>query len=235
MTRSHSCDIQQLCEPLSSCITVTFVTADGSTARYVNETFTSASGLEVPITQLAVDSGYAATEVYQWARKQGHRVVVIKGDSRAAALLGNPAPIEIGPLGAKIKRGVKVWPVNSGMAKEELYRWLRLERPTDEDIQQGQSYPPGYCHFPRYSEEYFKQITAEQLVTKILKGYGRHEWQMGWLRKGVGELIRQAGLQLMDLLMQEEVRELAGERSQRQPERTANRWASERGFCVIGS
>ena len=28
---------------------------------------------------------------------------------------------------------------------------------------------------------------------------------IGWLRKGVGELIRQAGLQLMDLLMQEEV------------------------------
>ena len=39
---------------------------------------------------------------------------------------------------------------------------------------------------------------------------------VGWLRKGVGELIRQAGLQLMDLLMQEEVRELVGERSQRQ-------------------
>jgi putative transposase len=56
---------------------------------------------------------------------------------------------------------------------------------------------------------------------------------VGWLRKGVGELIRQAGLQLMDLLMQEEVRELAGERSQRQPERTASRWGSERGFCVV--
>ena len=42
---------------------------------------------------------------------------------------------------------------------------------------------------------------------------------VGWLRKGVGELIRQAGLQLMDLLMQEEVRGLAGERSQRQPEK----------------
>jgi putative transposase len=56
---------------------------------------------------------------------------------------------------------------------------------------------------------------------------------MGWLRKGVGELIRQAGLQLMDLLMQEEVRELAGERSQRQSERSANRWGSERGFCVV--
>jgi len=56
---------------------------------------------------------------------------------------------------------------------------------------------------------------------------------VGWLRKGVGELIRQAGLQLMDLLMQEEVRELAGERSQRQPDRTASRWGSERGYCVV--
>src|SRR5260370_7357266 len=56
---------------------------------------------------------------------------------------------------------------------------------------------------------------------------------VGWLRKGVGELIRQAGLRLMDLLMQEEVRELVGERSQRQAERTANRWGSERGYCGV--
>src|SRR5438067_4910645 len=56
---------------------------------------------------------------------------------------------------------------------------------------------------------------------------------MGWLRKGVGELIRQAGLQLIDLLMQEEVRELVGERSQPQAERTANRWGSEQGYCVV--
>ena len=56
---------------------------------------------------------------------------------------------------------------------------------------------------------------------------------VGWRHKGVGELIRQAGLQLMDLLMREEVRELVGERSQRQAERTANRWGSERGYCVV--
>jgi phage terminase large subunit GpA-like protein len=63
------------------------------------------------------------------------------------------------------------------MAKEELYRWLRLERPTDEDLEQGIPFPPGYCHFPRYSEEYFKQITAEQLVAKLVKGYRKLEWQ----------------------------------------------------------
>src|SRR5947209_10483755 len=56
---------------------------------------------------------------------------------------------------------------------------------------------------------------------------------VGWLRKGVGELIRQAGLQLMDLLMQEEVREVVGERSQRQTERRANRWGVEHGYCVV--
>ena len=56
---------------------------------------------------------------------------------------------------------------------------------------------------------------------------------VGWLRKGVGELIRQAGLQLIELLMEEEVRELVGERNQRQPGRKASRWGSERGYCVV--
>jgi putative transposase len=67
---------------------------------------------------------------------------------------------------------------------------------------------------------------AMQIVLPMAK-------MVGWLRKGVGELIRQAGLQLMDLLMQEEVRELVGERSQRQTERTANRWGTEHGYCVV--
>ena len=143
----------------------------------LNETFTTASGLELPILQLAIDSGFATTEVYQWARRQGGRVLVVKGDSRAPSLLGAAAPVDVGPQGARIKRGIRVWPVNSGMAKEELYRWLRLDRPTDEDIEKGNIFPPGFCHFPKYSDEYFKQITAEQLVTKLVKGYRRHEWQ----------------------------------------------------------
>jgi len=56
---------------------------------------------------------------------------------------------------------------------------------------------------------------------------------VGWLRDGVGALIRQAGLRVMELLMEEEVRERVGERSQPLPERTANRWGKERGFCVV--
>src|SRR3954447_11829840 len=56
---------------------------------------------------------------------------------------------------------------------------------------------------------------------------------VGWLREGVGKLIRQAGLQLIELLMEEEVRQLVGERSRPLAERTANRWGSERGYCVV--
>src|SRR6266478_3471094 len=56
---------------------------------------------------------------------------------------------------------------------------------------------------------------------------------VGWLRQGVGALIRQAGLRVMELLMEEEVRERVGERSQPQPDRAANRWGKERGFCVV--
>ena len=87
------------------------------------------------------------------------------------------------------------------------------------------------------------QIEAQRAVKQLeaMAAEGNPAVQMvlpmaemvGWLRKGVGELIRQAGLQLMDLLMQEEVRELVGERSQRQAERTANRWVSERGYCMV--
>src|SRR3982750_2737381 len=36
---------------------------------------------------------------------------------------------------------------------------------------------------------------------------------VGWLREGVGELIRRAGLQMIELLMEEEVRHLLGERN----------------------
>jgi putative transposase len=56
---------------------------------------------------------------------------------------------------------------------------------------------------------------------------------LGWLKQGVGELIRQAGVQIIGLMMEEEVRELVGERSQPQAERKANRWGSERGYCVV--
>lgn len=56
---------------------------------------------------------------------------------------------------------------------------------------------------------------------------------LGWLREGAGELIRQAGLHLMRLVMEEEVNHLVGDRSRPAPERTANRWGWEQGYAVV--
>lgn len=42
-----------------------------------------------------------------------------------------------------------------------IYSRLRLAPPTEES---GEPFPAGYCHFPRYEEEYFRQLTAESLV-----------------------------------------------------------------------
>ena len=50
---------------------------------------------------------------------------------------------------------------------------------------------------------------------------------VGLLQEGVGHLMREAGLALMNLVMEEEVRHLAGERHQQHPERRAHRWGKE--------
>jgi hypothetical protein len=47
---------------------------------------------------------------------------------------------------------------------------------------------------------------------------------VGLLQQGVGNLLREAGLELMHLVMDEEVKSLAGERHQQQEGRRAHRW-----------
>src|SRR5271169_477343 len=56
---------------------------------------------------------------------------------------------------------------------------------------------------------------------------------VGMLQDGVGHLLREAGLALMSLVMEEEVRHLAGERHEQHPDRRAHRWGKEDGYCVV--
>ena len=56
---------------------------------------------------------------------------------------------------------------------------------------------------------------------------------VGLLQQGVGHLLREAGLALMSLVMEEEVRHLAGARHHQHEERRAHRWGQEDGYCVI--
>ena len=60
--------------------------------------------------------------------------------------------------GKRKRRGLLVWPVGSSFSKSEIYGCLRKDAPTDEQKAEGIGFPSGYCHFPKYGEEYFKQL-----------------------------------------------------------------------------
>lgn len=140
-----------------------------------NEKIPTEYGIPLEIARIAVDTGFNTNIVYDWAHNQAtHRLLLIKGDSRSANLVSFPSPVEIGPHGKRRKYGLRVWPVNTGMAKEELYRHLHLPAANKE---QTDEFPAGYCHFPQYSLEYFEQLTAEQRVSKYRNGVRLVQWQ----------------------------------------------------------
>jgi phage terminase large subunit GpA-like protein len=81
--------------------------------------------------------------------------------------------------GKRIRRGARLWTVAVSTFKAETYRFLRLERPTADELASGASFPPGTVHLPDWvDDEWLKQFVAEQLVTvKTKRGFARLEWQ----------------------------------------------------------
>ena len=146
-----------------------------------------ASGQTLPIRVMCVDAGYATQDVYGWVRQHPQAGWGPAGSAAqtAAHRRGGQGPrpdtalllsVSKADAGSR-RRGLRVWSVGTPVAKGELYRWLKLEWPTDEALADGAGYPPGACHFPQYGDEYFKQLTAERLVTRIVKGFPRASWE----------------------------------------------------------
>ena len=146
----------------------------GQVDALLARSYAHAGGVEMPIRMLAVDSGYNTQTVYNWARRYPmNRVIAVKGRDDGGALIGTPQPVEVTDRGRRMKRGYRVWPVTGSIAKSELYGFLHLE------ILPEKGEPAGYCHFPEYGDEYFRQLTAEQLVPhKTRKGFVRLTWEL---------------------------------------------------------
>jgi terminase, large subunit len=139
----------------------------------LGRTFPGPAG-DMPIAMLAVDSGYNTQQVYNWCRRHPmSRVIACKGVATARTLIGTPSAVDVTTRGKRMQRGYRVWPVGVALAKSELYGWLRLR------VAEGEAPPPGYCHFPEYGEEFFRQLTAEHLVTITKRsGFTSMEWQL---------------------------------------------------------
>ena len=73
------------------------------------------------------------------------------------------------------RRAAHVWKVGVSWLKGELYTQLRAKVPLDKE----DPVPAGWCHWPdSYPQEYFKQLTAEHLVTqKDLRGFPKRIWK----------------------------------------------------------
>jgi phage terminase large subunit GpA-like protein len=143
--------------------------------KLLAEEWRGVDGSVFGILRLAIDSGDQTQTVYAWARRHPHTVMAVKGSASAPALLSSPRRVAVTVAGRPIPDGCKLWIVGVNQAKEQLYGWLRMDA--------GETGPPpGFCHFPDsadYSEEYFRQLTAEQLVsTKNRHGFTERRWML---------------------------------------------------------
>lgn len=143
-------------------------------AIHIERTFEAEDGQHLPISMIAVDSGYNTQEVYRFCKKYtSSRVIPVKGREDLLQPLSQPKPVDIKDKRGKVnRRGMKVWGVGVNVLKQELYGWLKIEVTQNE---KGDRLP--FCHFPQYDEEFFKQLCAERLLMKKdKKGYTVYEW-----------------------------------------------------------
>ncbi len=150
--------------------------------RLLNRVWDHENGGVMVLKKLAIDTRYAEIPVYGWARRAGIAQVApvmgIKTFSQSSPVSG-PTYVDASDQGKRLRRGARHWSVAVSTFKAETYRFLRLERPTDEERAEGKAYPPGSVHLPRWVEdEWLKQFVAEQLVTvRTRRGFARLEWQ----------------------------------------------------------
>lgn len=139
-------------------------------AKVVNEHIATEDGEALPITRMAVDTGYNTQYVYDFCRRFDQtRVIPIKGMPNQGVIISPPRAVDVTTSGKKLGT-MRIWPVGVSLVKSELYGYLRLH--VDEDG----TVPPGYCHFPQYHVEYFKGLTAEQLEFRLVRGFKKFEW-----------------------------------------------------------
>ena len=127
------------------------------------------SGAEMRVVSCGVDAsdGNTTQAVRNYCRTRAPIVFALKGQAVSnKPIIGVPTKQDITWQGEKIKGGVEMWPIGTDTAKATLYARLNILEPG-----------PGYIHFYiGLEDEFFKQLTAEKIVTRFVKGYPIREW-----------------------------------------------------------
>lgn len=133
-----------------------------------NKGYAHAGGQTVRVTAMAIDCGYLTQEVYDFCRKWGHRhIFATKGmPERGKPILGRPTLQDVHYEGKLLKNGVRMWPIGTDTAKEQVYARLDIAEPG-----------PGYMHLPRgLPDSYFDGLASEKLIRKQVRGTVVNEW-----------------------------------------------------------
>lgn len=125
------------------------------------------SMLEYKTQQAVVDSGYNTSMVYAFCAPR-RWAVPGKGVSGTARPLVEDEKRRIARLRRRVKHQHAVEPIGVDQGKALIYARLKLEKPG-----------AGYIHFPReaaFDDEYFAQLAAEKLITKVRGTRPFQEW-----------------------------------------------------------
>jgi phage terminase large subunit GpA-like protein len=128
----------------------------------VGKTYETYDGRQMAIRATCIDSGgHFTNSVYQYAKKNaGKRVFAIKGVG------GEGKPIAGRPTKNNVVR-CPLFPIGVDTAKDLLFARMRIEEPG-----------PGYIHFNDHlDDEYFRQLTAEKIVTRFHRGFKKRVFQ----------------------------------------------------------
>jgi len=146
-------------------------------AELIGEEYLHETGQRIPIRMTGIDSGYNTQAVYKFVRKfSPNRVIATKGSENQNLTIGMPSIVDLNYKGQRSARGARVYPIGISIIKHELFGWFKQEAPIGEDLEKF-GYPAGFCHFPQYNEEFFKQICSEQTVPRIVRGYRKYIWE----------------------------------------------------------
>lgn len=135
--------------------------------------YPDAYGNRWPVDMIGVDSGFNTKAVYAWCRGRPNAMALKGQPGWYHPPIGTPSDVAVDFKGKKRKGKMQVWPVGTWPLKSELYAELRKEGKRDgEEID-----PPGYTYFSSFHDEgFFKQLTAEHLKPRQVRGRMIKEW-----------------------------------------------------------
>jgi len=128
----------------------------------ISRTFNTEDGRELAVRATAIDSGgHFTNTVYQYANRNFHRrVFAIKGVG------GEGRPISGKPSRNNSVK-CRLFPIGVDTAKDLIFARLRIK-------EEG----AGFIHFSEVlNDEYFRQLTAEKIVTKFVRGFKKRVFQ----------------------------------------------------------